>query len=201
MHVGLVDLHDVGAGGEEITNFLVDGGGVIHRRGVLARIVVVLGLLAHREGAWHGHLDRPGGVGAQEPYVLHFDRAPAPDRAHDARHRIGMARAVERGARIVDVDALERRGEPVRIALAADLAVGDRVDAGQLHLADGDEGGVVLRLEQVRLGNPPGVARAHAGNRVRAESFAVDQPLGLRVAPDDGAGQRVGWTRTHAPRR
>ena len=56
----------------------------------------------------------------------------APDAPDDARHRIGVARAVERGARVVDVDALERGGEAVGVALAPDLAVGDDVEAGLL---------------------------------------------------------------------
>jgi hypothetical protein len=47
---------------------------------------------------------------------------------------------------VVGVDPVERGGEPVRVALPADLAVGDRVDARTLHVADGHERGVVLGL-------------------------------------------------------
>ena len=71
------------------------------------------------------------------------------------RHRTGPTmRGTTRGSpprvwivgRIIGVDAVERRREPVRVALAPDLAVGDRVDPGTFHVPDRDDGGVVLRL-------------------------------------------------------
>src|SRR6267143_1408142 len=70
--------------------------------------------------------------------------------ADDARHRIGMARAVERAAGMVDIDAFER-------------------------------GGVVLRLGEMGLGNPPQLFRAHAGRKAPGELFPVDQPFGLGI--------------------
>ena len=54
--------------------------------------------------------------------------------------------AVERDAGVVQVDPVERGGEAVGVALAAHLAVGDDVDAGAFHVADGDQGGIVLRF-------------------------------------------------------
>ena len=45
LHVRLVDLHDVGAGGKEVADLPVHRGRVVHRGLFLARIVVVLGLL------------------------------------------------------------------------------------------------------------------------------------------------------------
>src|SRR5262249_29166850 len=96
-----------------------------------------------------------------------------------------MARAVERAARIVDVDAFERGGEAVRIALAPDLAVGDDVEPGLLLRADGEHRAIVLCLRQVRLGHAPELARAHARREAARELLAVDQPLGLRIAADE----------------
>ncbi len=49
----------------------------------------------------------------QKLHIAHLHRMPTLDRAGDARHRIGVAAAVERGAGIVDVDALERGGEAI----------------------------------------------------------------------------------------
>ena len=77
----------------------------------------------------------------------------APDLADDARHRRLLARARLTSPGLLDVDALERRGEVVGVAFAAHLAVGDDVDAGALHVADGEQRGVVLRLLQVWLGH------------------------------------------------
>jgi hypothetical protein len=70
----------------------------------------------------------------------------AADFAGDARHRIGMSGAVERRAGIVDIDAFKRSGETVRIAFTAQFAVGNDVEPGALLIADGEQGGVVLRL-------------------------------------------------------
>ena len=76
----------------------------------------------------------------------------AADLADHARHRrLVPAAVVDDSAGIVDVDALERGGEAVGVALAPHLAVGDDVDAGALHVADGEERGVVLRLLEERL--------------------------------------------------
>ena len=57
-----------------------------------------------------------------------------------------MARAVERGSRVVEVDAVERGREAVRVALAPDLAVADDIEAGLLLGADRDDRRVVLGL-------------------------------------------------------
>src|SRR5882762_4637493 len=97
----------------------------------------------------------------------------APDPADDARHRIGMSRAVERRARIVDVDAFERGGEAVRVALAADLAVGDDVEAGLLLGADRDYRRIILRLFQRGFCNTPKLPRAHARREAVGELLAV----------------------------
>ncbi len=71
LHVGLVDLHDVGAGGEEILDLLVDRGGVVERHRGLALVEIVLRLLRHGEGARHGDLDRLVGAGFEEFQVAH----------------------------------------------------------------------------------------------------------------------------------
>ena len=65
LHPRLVELHDVGAGGEQIEDFGVDRGGETERHRLRVAIEVVLRLFAHGERAGDGHLDRPIGVGAQ----------------------------------------------------------------------------------------------------------------------------------------
>src|SRR5688572_922630 len=97
-----------------------------------------------------------------------------------------MPRAVERGARIVNVHALERGGEPVRVALATDLAVGDDVEARVFLGLDGEQRGVVLRLDKMGLRNAPELFRPHARRKAPGELLAIDQPLGLRIAADEG---------------
>src|SRR5437879_11726699 len=92
-----------------------------------------------------------------------------------------MARAVERGAGGVDLDAFERGGEAVGIAFAPDLAVGDDVEARPLLRPDGEQRGVILRLGEIGLGDPPQLFRAHAGRKAPGELFPVDQPFGLGI--------------------
>ena len=87
--------------------------------------------------------------------VVDLDRAGAPDRSDDARHRVRAAGAAGDHRRVVDVEPLERGREAVGVALAADLAVGDDVDAGALEVADGERGGVVLGLGEVGLRDAP----------------------------------------------
>ena len=82
-----------------------------------------------------------------------------------------MARAVERAAGIVDVDAIERGGETVGIALAPHLAIGDDVESGTLLVANGDERGVVLRLLQELRRDPPQLFRPHARREAAGKLF------------------------------
>ena len=109
----------------------------------------------------------------------------AADLADDARHRIGMAAAVERRAGIVDVDAFERGGEAVGVAFAAHLAVGDDVEAGALLVANREQRGVVLRLLETFGRDAPQLAGAHARREALGELLAVDQPVGLRIGADE----------------
>jgi hypothetical protein len=66
-----------------------------------------------------------------------------------------MAASVKRRPGVVDVDAGERRRKPVRVALAALLAVGDDVQSGPLLVPDRHQRGVVLGLLQILRVDPP----------------------------------------------
>jgi hypothetical protein len=147
--------------------------------------VVVLRLLAHRERAWKGDLDPPVRVRAQELHVAHLDRSRPADGPDDARHGVLLAGPVERDPGVVEVDPLELVREPVRVALAPDLAVGDHVDPCALLVANRDQGRVVLRLLKVRLVDPPQLPCADARRQPAAERLAVDQPVRLRIAADN----------------
>ncbi len=191
LHVGLVDLHDVGAGGEQVQDLAAHGVGVGHPDRLRRAVVVVLGLLGHRERAGDGDLDRPARVRAQELDVADLDRMLARDRADHPRHRVRVPAAVQRGARVVDVDALERGGEAVRVALAAHLAVGDDVQPGALLVGDRQPRRVVLRLLEIARIDPPQLRRPHARREAPAQLLAVDQPVRLRVGADEAGEDPV----------
>ena len=91
---------------------------------------------------------------------------------------------------IVDVDAFERGGEAVGIALAPHLAVGDDVEAGAFLVADGEQRGVVLRLVEKFRRDPPQLLGAHARRKAAGELLAVDQPVRLRVGADQRGRQQ-----------
>ena len=135
---------------------------------------------------------------AQELDVAHLDRPRAPDRADDARDRVLVAGAVERDAGVVEVDALERGREAVRVALPPHLSVRDDVHARELHVLHRDSRRVVLGLLEELLRHPPELARPHPRRQPLAEPLAVDQPRGLRVAPDHGRDEDVGSHRARS---
>jgi hypothetical protein len=142
-------------------------------------------LLAHGEGARHGHLYPPVRAGAQKFYVLDLDRVLAGNLADHARHRIGFAAAIERGAGIVDIDPRQRGGETVGIAFPADFAVGDDIEPGFFLLADYQQGGVILRLRQIFRRNASKFPRAGAWRKSPRQFFAVDKPVWLCVGADE----------------
>ena len=73
LHVGLVDLHHVGASGKQVLDLLVHRLGVVHRRVLVALVEVVLRLLRHREGAGHGDLGLARRVRLEELHVPNAD--------------------------------------------------------------------------------------------------------------------------------
>jgi hypothetical protein len=78
----------------------------------------------------------------------------------------------------------------VAVALAPDLPVGEDVEPGLLLQPDRDDRGVVLRLGEVLGRDAPQLLRPHAGREPARELRAVDQPLGLGVASDQGRRQQ-----------
>src|SRR5205807_9289535 len=138
LHIGFVDLHDIRPGIEEIADLLVHGGRIVHG-GVLAAsaVVVDLRLLGHRERPRNRRLDAALGVAAQKLEVAHTDRMAAADRRDNTRHGIRVTTAIERSARILEVDSIEGGREAVGVALAPYLPVRDDVETGILLCLDG----------------------------------------------------------------
>ena len=85
LHPRLVELHDVGAGGEEVEHLLAHDVGVGEGQVLLALVEVVLGLLGHGERAGQRDLHEAVRVGPQEAQVVDRQRLVAAQRAGDAR--------------------------------------------------------------------------------------------------------------------
>src|SRR5262249_21810650 len=83
--------------------------------------------------------------------------------------------------------------EPVGVALPADLAVGDDVQARVLLRPDGQQRRVLMRLFQVLRVHPPQLTGPDPGREPGAEPLPVDQPVRLRVAaPERGGEEHAG---------
>ena len=185
LHVRLVDLHDVRAGGEEVTDLGVHRGGVVHRQFRVGRVVVVLRQLGHRERAGHRDLDLTLGVRPQELHITHVDRAQPPNAPDDSRHERRLAGAADHRPWMIEVDPVERGRKPVEVALAPHLAVRHDVDAGALLIANRDQRGIVLRLLEQFGGDTPELPHPHARRGIRGEQRSVDEPFRLRIRADD----------------
>ncbi len=133
---------------------------------------------------------------AQEPHVVDAHRVPPDDRPDDPGHRVRVAAAVERGAGIVDVDAIERGSERVGVALAPDLAVSDDVQPGILLRPDGEQGRVPLRLLEVVRVHPPELRSPDPWREPPGQLRPVDQPVRLGVAADKRGGEEQGGLRS-----
>jgi len=142
---GFVELDHIGPGRLQVADLGVDRRGVAHNQLFFVLVELVLGLARHRERAGQGDLDLAVGVGAQKFDIAHLDRPEAPDRADNPRHDDGAAGAPHDGRGVVEIDPRQCRRKSVRVALAADFAIGDDVDAGALHVADREPGRIVLR--------------------------------------------------------
>ncbi len=189
---GLVDLDDVGAGGLQVPGFGVHGVGEGHDQRLLVAVVLIDALQSQGEGTGQGDPGAATGVAAQEAHVLDLDGAGPSDGADHAWHLNPAPWTQLDGPRPCRIHPLQRQDEAVGIALPADLAVGDDVDAGALHVFDGQAGGVVLGLGQDLRSRSPDVRRIDAGHVVAPQPVLIDQPVRLRIAADHGRRQQLG---------
>jgi hypothetical protein len=181
----LVELHDICAGREQVVDLFVHGLGIRERQALVVAVMLVDGLLRHRERTRQRDLDRLRGVGAQKLDVAHLHGPPALDRPRHDRHGNLVAGAPDDLAYSLLVDAVERVREAVRVAFAAYLAIGDDVHAGTLLLANRFERRFVLGLLEALRRHPPNFLDADARRHHLGEQGAIDEPVGLRVAADD----------------
>src|SRR6185436_17552757 len=121
--------------------------------------------------------------------IADLDRVPSANRTDHARRGIRVPAAIDGDPGPIEIDAVERGGEAVRVALASLLAVREDVEARALLVADREQGRVVLRLLQQLGRNPPELLRADPRRKPARQPGAVDQPLGLRVGTHQGRGQ------------
>ena len=92
-----------------------------------------------------------------------------------------MPAAVEPRSGIVDVHAFQSGGEPVGIALTANLAVRDDVQTGTLLSADRQYRRVILRFFEKLRRNAPKLRSARAWRQTSGEFLSINQPFRLRI--------------------
>ena len=159
LHPGIVELHHVGTGREQIFDLVIKGCRIVERERLLITVVLILALLGHGERPRHRHLDPAVGVGAQELRVAHLDRMPAPDRP---TMRGTMAKPPVR-FEVLPGLSMSTPSSAVAKRLgsspSAALAVGDDVEAGAFLVADRKQRRIVLRRFKL-LGRDPPQSRA-----------------------------------------
>ena len=103
-----------------------------------------------------------------------------------------MSGAIDRGAGMINVESIQRRGKAIGVALTADFAISDDVYAGPLHVANCEPCGIVLRLFEEWFRHAPDLARPHTRRQPAAQLLAIHQPIRLRIAADDGRRNELG---------
>jgi hypothetical protein len=111
--------------------------------------------------------------------------------ASRGRYFIPQSGAADDRAGMLEVDTLERVGEVVGVALAADLPVGDDAEPGALLVGDGHDDSVVLSVAQPCGVDAPELPRAQAGRQALVERLPIDEPVRLGVGADEARGDRV----------
>ena len=159
-----------------------------------ARIAVVVVVRLCRQAEWTGQGDFHAAVrvGAQKLQIAHFHRTATPDRTDHAGHDRATPGGAEEVGGVLRIQPIQRGGEPIGVALAAHLAVGDDVDASALQVADREQRGVVLRLapDRVRLpATAPPRARAARRARPSLPDRSASQAAGSCRRPSSAAAQ------------
>ena len=122
-------------------------------------------------------------------------RMAAADPPYDARHNRKTAGTIGRLSRVIEIDAVERGGKAIGVALPTLLTVADNIDPGAFLIANGEKGGIVLcRFKPLRVDEPK-VVCAYARYLLRQPS-TIDQPFGLRIRADQGGGKQHELTLT-----
>ena len=103
-----------------------------------------------------------------------------------------MSGAIDRGAGMINVESIQRRGKAIGVALTADFAISDDVYARLLHFANCEPRGIVLRLFEEWFRHAPDLARPHTRRQPAAQLLAIHQPVRLRIAADDGCRNEFG---------
>ena len=148
--------------------------------------MLILQLVGHREGTRDRDLDGVFSVRPQKLDVAHLDRPAAGDRADHAGDGVWASGPTRGRPWMIDVKSVKSVRKAVRVALATHLAVGKDVKAESLLEVDGQQRRIVLRGLEPALLDPPELAHAQPRRRDLVESRAIDEPIGLGQAADDG---------------
>ena len=191
----LVELHHVRSRCKQVLDLIVERGRAIHRDRNLVLVVLVEELLRHGEWTRDGDPDRPVRLRAKEGHVAHLDRSRPPQFSDDAGHDLHPSgRARRHLGRIVAIHPFKRGRKSIGVAFPPNFTVGDDIDSRALLIADRENCCVVLRLVEQGSFHSPKVARTGSRWDDVGQAPSVDQPVRLRIAPDQGRWQQHVWS-------
>ena len=188
MQVWLIELQQVDAGSLEVAKFFVDDGGIRQGQCPLIWIVTVVSELAERERPGHGDFRAMCCIGDEKLGGSELDRELSVNLAIDEGNVGLAATAVDADSDLGPRHPAERACEMVEVALAPHFSVGDDVHAGVLLVGDRHQRRRFDRLVEVVGRHLPEAFVSHTGHTIAEQSFLVNEPSWLRVAPHDGGG-------------
>lgn len=108
------------------------------------------------------------------------------DRADNARHHSWLAGATRHSARIIYVNAFKRIGKVIEIALPANFAITNDINASLVLVMQYDQGRIILCfLKQVFAGSP-NLPHPLARRPIAKQNIFINQPSWLRVTANKG---------------
>jgi len=108
------------------------------------------------------------------------------DGADNARHHSWLARAPRHNTRIIYVDAFKRIGKVVEIALPANFAITNDINASLVLVMQYDQGCIILCFLKQVLAESPNLSHPHARRPTAKQDTFIDQPSWLRITANKG---------------
>jgi hypothetical protein len=185
-HRRLVDLQHRAAGGLQVAQLGIERRRDVEREFLLVVVKFVGGAVDHRHRPRHRHLQRPRRVRFGKAQIVDRGRRAPHDPAGNARHQpIGGSVAVDfLDRRALGIDAVPAAGDMKDESRAPHLAVGEKIEAKLLLLADDQRHGVVHGRSQLIALQP----------EAELIALGMGEPTRPRKAADTGRGQ---WEEGH----
>ena len=101
-----------------------------------------------------------------------------------------MTGAVEANTRVINVYAVQCRGNSIGVTLTPDFSICDDIQTRILLGSDGQKGRILHGFFKIRLFNSPKFFGSYSGRKTARQLRSIDQPIGLRITANNGGGKQ-----------